>query len=59
MRYIGNRIAYGYAEEFMTERAEQMIDNNFLIHVGTTKERASEGILLCEMVGRMLETAAV
>ncbi|MFZ8858490.1 MAG: DNA-directed RNA polymerase subunit B [Candidatus Caldarchaeales archaeon] len=59
MRYIGNRIAYGYAEEFRTERAEQMIDNNFLIHVGTTKEaRFRKGILLCEMVGRMLETAA-
>jgi DNA-directed RNA polymerase subunit B len=57
--YIGNRIAFGYAEEYRKQRAEQMIDSIFLLHVGTTPDaRYKKGIMLCDMVGKLLETAA-
>ncbi|MEM4151396.1 MAG: DNA-directed RNA polymerase subunit B, partial [Nitrososphaerota archaeon] len=36
--YIGNRIAFGYAEEYRKQRAEQMIDNIFMLHVGITPD---------------------
>ncbi|MEM0444858.1 MAG: DNA-directed RNA polymerase subunit B [Nitrososphaerota archaeon] len=56
--YIGNRIAFGYAEEYRKQRAEQMIDNIFMLHVGTTPDsRYKKGILLCDMVGKLLETS--
>ncbi|MEM3096845.1 MAG: DNA-directed RNA polymerase subunit B [Nitrososphaerota archaeon] len=56
--YIGNRIAFGYAEEFRREKAEQTIDNVFLLHIGTNKAaRYNKAAYLCEMVGRVLETS--
>ncbi|GBC69940.1 DNA-directed RNA polymerase subunit beta [archaeon HR01] len=56
--YIGNRIAFGYAEEFRREKAEQTIDNVFLLHIGTSKAaRYNKAVYLCEMVGRVLETS--
>lgn len=56
--YVGNRIAFGYAEEYRKQRAEQMIDNIFMLHIGTTPDaRYKKGILLCDMVGKLLETS--
>ncbi|MCS7133069.1 MAG: DNA-directed RNA polymerase subunit B [Aigarchaeota archaeon] len=58
LRYIGNRIAFGYAEEYRIQRAEQLIDNVFLPHIGTNKAaRYQKAIFLCEMIGRLLETS--
>ncbi|MEM2549114.1 MAG: DNA-directed RNA polymerase subunit B [Nitrososphaerota archaeon] len=58
LRYIGNRVAFGYAEEYRVQRAEQMIDNIFLLHVGTTSDsRYKKAIFLCDMVGKLLETS--
>jgi len=57
--YIGNRIAFGYAEEYRKQRAEQMIDTIFMLHIGSGPEaRYKKGILLCDMVGKLLETSA-
>ena len=58
LRYIGNRIAFGYAEEYRIQRAEQLIDNVLLPHIGTNKAaRYQKAIFLCEMIGRLLETS--
>ncbi|MDW8043868.1 MAG: DNA-directed RNA polymerase subunit B [Nitrososphaerota archaeon] len=59
LRFLGNRVAFGYAEEYRIERAEQMLDNNFLIHLGTSKDaRFKKAVMLCDIVGKLLETAA-
>ncbi|MCS6768906.1 MAG: DNA-directed RNA polymerase subunit B [Candidatus Caldarchaeum sp.] len=56
--YIGSRIAFGYAEEYRLEKAEQTIDSMFLIHLGTTKaSRMKKAVHLCEIIGRVLETS--
>ncbi|MEM1943565.1 MAG: DNA-directed RNA polymerase subunit B [Candidatus Caldarchaeum sp.] len=56
--YIGSRIAFGYAEEYRLEKAEQTIDSMFLIHLGTNKAaRMKKAIHLCEMIGRVIETS--
>ncbi|RLG03956.1 MAG: DNA-directed RNA polymerase subunit B'', partial [Thaumarchaeota archaeon] len=58
LRYIGNRIAFGYAEEYRIQRAEQLIDNVFLPHIGMKKAaRYQKAIFLCEMIGKLLETS--
>ena len=58
LRYIGNRIAFGYAEEYRIQRAEQLIDNVLLPHIGTNKAaRYQKAIFLCEVIGRLLETS--
>jgi len=58
LRYIGNRIAFGYAEEYRIQRAEQLIDSVLLPHIGTNKvARYKKAIFLCEMIGRLLETS--
>ncbi|MEM4407906.1 MAG: DNA-directed RNA polymerase subunit B, partial [Candidatus Caldarchaeum sp.] len=56
--YIGSRIAFGYAEEYRLEKAEQTIDTLFLLHLGTNKAaRIKKAVHLCEMIGRVLETS--
>ncbi|MCS7110400.1 MAG: DNA-directed RNA polymerase subunit B [Candidatus Caldarchaeum sp.] len=56
--YIGSRIAFGYAEEYRLEKAEQIIDTMFLLHLGTSKSaRQKKALHLCEMIGRVLETS--
>ncbi|MEM4573330.1 MAG: DNA-directed RNA polymerase subunit B [Candidatus Caldarchaeum sp.] len=56
--YIGSRIAFGYAEEYRLEKAEQIVDTMFLLHLGTTKSaRIKKAIHLCEMIGRVLEAS--
>ncbi|MCS7142335.1 MAG: DNA-directed RNA polymerase subunit B [Aigarchaeota archaeon] len=60
LRYIGNRVAFGYAEEFRVQRAEQMIDTMLLPHIGTTSDRGcryKKAVYLCDMLGRLLETS--
>ncbi|RLG05749.1 MAG: DNA-directed RNA polymerase subunit B, partial [Thaumarchaeota archaeon] len=58
LRYIGNRIAFGYAEEYRIQRAEQLIDSVLLPHIGTNKAaRYQKAIFLCEVIGRLLETS--
>lgn len=58
LRYIGNRIALGYAEEYRVERAEQLLDRTFLIHIGEMKAaRYNKAVYLCEMIGRVLEAS--
>lgn len=56
--YIGSRIAFGYAEEYRLEKAEQIVDTMFMLHLGTTKAaRMKKAVHLCEMIGRVLETS--
>ena len=56
--FIGNRIAFGYAEEYRAQRAEQLIDLVFLPHIGSSKaSRYRKAVFLCEMIGRALETS--
>ncbi len=56
--YIGSRIAFGYAKEYRLEKAEQMVNTMFLLHLGTTKaSRTKKAVHLCEMIGRVLETS--
>jgi DNA-directed RNA polymerase subunit B len=58
LKYIGNKIAFGYAEEYRVQRAEQLIDNVLLPHIGTDKaSRYLKAIFLCDMMGRVLETS--
>ena len=58
LRYVGNRIAFGYAEEYRIQRAEQLIDSVLLPHIGTNKAaRYQKAIFLCEVIGRLLETS--
>ncbi|PUA31656.1 MAG: DNA-directed RNA polymerase subunit B [Candidatus Terraquivivens tikiterensis] len=58
LKYIGNKIAFGYAEEYRVQRAEQLIDNVLLPHIGTDKaSRYLKAVFLCEMIGRVLETS--
>ncbi|RLG08423.1 MAG: DNA-directed RNA polymerase subunit B'', partial [Thaumarchaeota archaeon] len=58
LRYIGNRIAFGYAEEYRIQRAEQLIDSVLLPHIGTNKAaRYQKAVFLCEVIGRLLETS--
>ena len=57
--FIGNRIAFGYAEEYRAQRAEQLIDLVFLPHIGSSKAtRYAKAVFLCEMISRVLETSA-
>ncbi|MCX8192457.1 MAG: DNA-directed RNA polymerase subunit B [Nitrososphaeria archaeon] len=58
LRYIGNRIAFGYAEEYRIQRAEQLIDTAFLPHIDTSKAaRYRKAVFLCEMIGKLLEAS--
>ncbi|MEM4969027.1 MAG: DNA-directed RNA polymerase subunit B [Nitrososphaerota archaeon] len=58
LKYIGNRVAFGYAEEYRLQRAEQLIDTIFLPHIGSNKAaRYQKALFLCEMIGRLLETS--
>ena len=36
--YIGNRVAHGQVEEYRIQKAENIIDKNFLPHIGRTSE---------------------
>jgi DNA-directed RNA polymerase subunit B len=58
IKYIGNRVAFGYAEEYRILRAENLLDSVFLLHLGTNKHsRQNKAIFLCEMISQLLETS--
>ncbi len=54
--YIGNRVAHGQVEEYRIQRAENIIDKNFLPHIGRTSEsRKDKALFLGEMACRVIE----
>lgn len=54
--YIGTRIAVGQPKEVRLERAQQVIDQYFLPHIGVTPEsRLEKAYFLGQMVERLLE----
>lgn len=54
--YIGNRVAHGQVEEYRIQKAEAIIDKNFLPHLGrTSHSRREKAIFLGEMACRVIE----
>jgi len=54
--YIGNRVAHGQVEEYRIQKAENVIDRNFLPHLGRTFERRRDkALFLGEMACRVIE----
>jgi len=54
--FIGNRVAHGQVEQYRLQKAENVIDKNFLPHIGRTKEkRAEKALFLGEMACRVIE----
>ena len=54
--YIGNRIAHGQIMEYRLQKAQSILDKNFLPHIGRTKEaRFDKAVFLGEMVSRVIE----
>jgi len=54
--YIGNRIAHGQLQEYRYERAVNLLDRNFLPHVGRTeRQRQEKAYFLGEMATRVIE----
>ena len=54
--YIGNRVAHGQVEEYRRQKAESILDRNFLPHIGrTSEEREEKALFLGEMACRVIE----
>ncbi|MBE8538529.1 DNA-directed RNA polymerase subunit B'' [Geoglobus acetivorans] len=54
--YIGKRVAPGQSREYRLQRAEQVIDQYFLPHIGTEKEdRKAKAFFLARMAEAVLE----
>ena len=54
--YIGNRIAHGQIKSYRLQRAELLLDRNFLPHIGRTPgKRIEKAYLLGEMAARVIE----
>jgi len=54
--FIGNRVAHGQVEEYRIQKAETILDKNFLPHIGRTIEnRRDKAIFLGEMTSRVIE----
>ena len=54
--YIGSRVAHGQVEEYRRQKAESILDRNFLPHVGRTAEkRGDKALFLGEMASRVIE----
>ncbi|UCE16087.1 MAG: DNA-directed RNA polymerase subunit B, partial [Candidatus Bathyarchaeota archaeon] len=54
--YIGSRVAHGQVEEYRRQKAESILDRNFLPHVGRTdEEREEKALFLGEMACRVIE----
>ncbi len=54
--YIGNRVAHGQVEEYRFQKAESIIDRNFMPHIGRTPEKREEkALFLGEMACRVIE----
>jgi DNA-directed RNA polymerase subunit B len=56
LEYLGNRVAHGQVLEYRLQRAQSILDRNFLPHIGRTPEnRMEKAIFLGEMAARVLE----
>ncbi len=54
--YVGSRVAPGQVEEYRRQKAESVIDRNFLPHIGRTVEKRGEkATFLGEMACRVVE----
>jgi len=54
--YIGTRVAHGQVEEYRRQKAENILDRNFLPHIGrTTDKRRDKALFLGEMASRVIE----
>ncbi len=54
--YIGSRVAHGQVEEYRRQKAESILDRNFLPHIGRTPEkRIEKAMFLGEMANRVIE----
>lgn len=54
--FIGNRVAHGQVEQYRIQKAESVIDKNFLPHLGRTKDKRREkALFLGEMACRVIE----
>jgi len=54
--FIGNRVAHGQVEEYRVQKAETILDKNFLPHIGRTNQnRKEKALFLGEMVCRVVE----
>jgi len=54
--FIGNRVAHGQVEQYRLQKAESVVDKNFLPHLGRTKEKRNEkALFLGEMACRVIE----
>ncbi len=54
--FIGNRVAHGQVRSYRLQRAMQVIDNNFMPHVGRSPDkRIEKAHLLAEMAARVIE----
>jgi len=56
LEYIGNRVAHGQVLEYRLQRAQSILDRNFLPHLDRTPEKRQEkAIFLGEMACRAIE----
>ena len=56
LEYIGNRVAHGQVLEYRLQRAQSILDKNFLPHLDRTPEkRKDKAIFLGEMASRVIE----
>ncbi|MGQ9725619.1 MAG: DNA-directed RNA polymerase subunit B [Candidatus Bathycorpusculaceae bacterium] len=54
--FIGNRVAHGQVEEYRIQKAEAILDKNFLPHIGrTSQSRRDKALFLGEMTCRVVE----
>jgi len=54
--YIGSRVAHGQVEEYRRQKAESILDRNFLPHIGRTLDkRTDKALFLGEMANRVIE----
>jgi len=54
--YIGSRVAHGQVEEYRLQKAENILDRNFLPHLGRTSDkRQDKALSLGEMASRVIE----
>ncbi len=56
LMYVGSRVAHGQVEEYRRQKAESILDRNFLPHIGRTSEKRREkALFLGEMANRVIE----
>ncbi|KYH38369.1 MAG: DNA-directed RNA polymerase subunit B [Candidatus Hecatellales archaeon B24] len=54
--FIGNRVAFGHVEEYRVRKAENVLDRNFLPHLGRTPEsRIKKAYFLAEVICKLIE----